>query len=819
MANGKFTMKLLKPPYLDLDTGSRKKQKEDAGWPKRPAAGVSFPASAAGRPALPARSLAAVPQARYGGIWKAALLLLALGTAALAQAADINPLPPDTVYKVSASAAPGTISVHWDILPGYYLYKDKFKFISHITGIRLGEPQFPAGEQKQDPFFGKQTIYHKDVTVTVPYTGVGKLDLELVYQVCAEVGFCYPPQHKRVDLMLVAPSAATAVAGTSNKAAPNGAENRVSPPDLTALVPGSGASGGDDASTFPPPDQVFRYSATAKDANTLELRWGITPGFYLYRQKFDIKSDNPDVQLGQPDFPEGQIKNDPNFGTSEIYTQDLDVLVPVTVSNGASKFKLTVTYQGCAEAGLCYPPQTKTQDIDLSAAGAASATAGAPNAIQAVAEQDRLANLLATGNLFWVLLTFIGIGVLLAFTPCMLPMIPILSGIIIGQGKKLTTRRAFLLSLTYVLAMAATYALVGVVVGLLGANIQLALQNPWVLGAFAALFVALALSMFGLYELQMPSSVQTWLTQHSNAQKSGAFVGVAVMGVLSALIAGPCITAPLVAVLVFIGKSGSALRGGLALFAIGLGMGIPLLAIGTSAGRLVPKTGGWMNTVKHVFGVVMLGLAIWFLGRILPGPVTLALWAILAIVCGIYMGALEPGTQGWARLWRGLGFVSLLYGLILLLGAATGGDDAFRPLARLSVGSAMQTSAAPVAQALPFKRVKTSADLDAAIAAAGGKPVMLDFAADWCVSCKELERNTYTDPAVQAALKDVVLLQADVTANDDDDKALYARFGIFGPPGVMFFGHDGKELTSYRVVGYLGPDDFLKRVDGAFAKN
>jgi thiol:disulfide interchange protein DsbD len=366
---------------------------------------------------------------------------------------------------------------------------------------------------------------------------------------------------------------------------------------------------------------------------------------------------------------------------------------------------------------------------------------------------------------------------------------------------------------------------VGVVVGLLGANIQLALQNPWVLGAFAALFVALALSMFGLYELQMPSSVQTWLTHHSNAQKSGAFVGVAVMGVLSALICGPCITAPLVAVLVFIGKSGSALRGGLALFAIGLGMGIPLLAIGTSAGRLVPKTGGWMNTVKHVFGVVMLGLAIWFLARVIPGPATLALWAVLFIVCGIYMGALEMGTQGWARLWRGLGFVGLLYGLIMLLGAATGGDDPFAPLAKVSLRGPIQTSGAlaPTAQAnaqvLPFKRIKTVADLDKEIALANGRPVMLDFAADWCVSCKELEHDTYSDPAVQAALKDAVLLQADVTANDDDDKALYARFGIYGPPGVMFFGSDGKEQTAYRVVGYLGPDDFLKRVDGAFGSH
>jgi thioredoxin:protein disulfide reductase len=753
------------------------------------------------------------------------LLLLALLALfpILGSAANQDPLPPDQVYKLNASATPGTISVHWDIQPGYYLYKDKFQFVSHITGIRLGKPVFPEAEIKQDQFFGKQPIYHKSVTVTLPYTGVGKLDLELVYQGCAEIGFCYPPQHKHVDLMLVAPSTATAATtaaapAASSKAAPNGAENKVVPPDLAALAAAGNGLPGVSGNSFPPPDQVFRFSAVAKDAKTLELHWGVSPGYYLYRQRFDIKSDNPDVQLGTPDFPQGEIKNDQYLGTSEIYKQDVDVLVPVTVSNGASKFRLTVVYQGCAEAGLCYPPQTKVQDVDLAAA--AALPSAAPAAAAPVAEQDRLAVLLRDGNLLWVMLSFIGVGILLAFTPCVLPMIPILSGLIVGQGKKLTTHHAFALSLTYVLAMAAVYAVVGVVVGLLGSNIQLALQNPWVLGVFALIFVTLALSMFGLYELQMPSAIQSHLTKHSNAQQSGAFIGVAVMGALSALICGPCITAPLVAVLVFIGQSGSALRGGLALFALGLGMGIPLLIIGTSAGKLVPKAGAWMNAVKYVFGVILLGVAIWFISRVIPGAVTLALWAALAIVCGIYLGALEPvaaKASGWSRLWKGLGFLALLYGLILLLGAALGGDDPFKPLARLSMPAVAGIGvSAPEANALPFKRIKTSADLDAAIAAAGGKLVMLDFAADWCVACKELEHDTYTDPKVQAALSGAVLLQADVTANDDDDKALYARFGLYGPPGVIFFGSDGKEVTADRVVGYLGADDFLKRVQAAF---
>ncbi len=741
----------------------------------------------------------------------------------LARAADTEPLAPDLVYKMSASAEPGSVTVHWDILKGYYLYKDKFRFVSQVTGIKLGKPEFPAGEIHTDPYFGKQEIYHKGVSVTLPVTGVGKLDLDVTYQGCAEAGFCYPPQRKHVSLMLVAANATPAAAQASSPAAaPAASTAKVNPPDLNSLISGSG-----DANDFPPPEQVFHFNARAKDQDTVEVTWQVTPGYYLYRQKFVLKSDNPDVTLGTPDFPQGEIKNDPYLGTSEIYTQDVDALIPVTRANGAGKFNLIASWQGCAEKGFCYPPQTKTVPIDLVAAGALPAMGPAPEQAP-VAEQDKLAALIKSGNLVWVFLSFIGFGMLLTFTPCVLPMVPIISGIIVGQGKGLSTKKAFFLSLTYVLAMAFAYAIAGVIVGLAGSNIQIALQNPWVLGGFALVFVALSLSMFGFYELQMPSALQSWFNQHSSKQQGGAFAGVAIMGALSALICGPCITAPLVAALIFIGESGSAFRGGLALFALGLGMGVPLLIIGTSAGKLVPKAGAWMERVKHVFGVMMLAVAIWFVARILPGPIVLALWAALAIVCGVYLGALETHTPArhLNKLWRGLGLLALLYGLILLVGAAMGGDDPLKPLAPLA-GRAAAASAGPgapgpqQASPLPFKRIKTVADLDREVAAAAAAhaPVMLDFAADWCVSCKEMDHDTYTDPAVQAALSKVVLLQADVTANDDDDQALYKRFGIFGPPSIMFFGPDGQELKAYRVVGFLGPQDFLKRLQAAFGSN
>ena len=729
---------------------------------------------------------------------KKLLLALLLLVPLAAYAAD--PLPPEQVYQPTVIAQNGLITMHWEILPGYYLYKSKFQFISHNQAVTLGAAVFPKGETKEDKFFGKQEIYRNSVSIDVPYTGAGgKTDLEVVFQGCADIGFCYPPQHKHYSLTL----------GTADPA-PTKDASAVHPPDLSSLLSGDGST------QFLPVDQAFRFLATAKDANTLELRWQIAPGYYLYRQKFDLKSDNPAVVLGQPDFPQGKIKNDAYFGTSEIYTEDIDVLVPVTKSGDATNFNLIAGYQGCAEKGICYPPVMKTVTLNLEGA---SLVPG-PSEAAPVAEQDRLALLIKSGNLALVFLAFIGLGLLLCFTPCVLPMIPIISGLIVEQGKQINTLRAFFLSLTYVLAMAFSYMVLGVVVALAGANLQALFQNPWVLTVFSLIFVALALSMFGFYELQMPSAVQSWLTRWSNAQQSGAFVGVGIMGALSALICGPCITAPLVAALVVIGETGSPLRGGVALFALGLGMGIPLLVVGTSAGKLLPKVGAWMNTVKHVFGVIMLGVAIWFLARILPGPVTLALWATLSIICAVYLGALDAVPHGWKRLWKGLGVIALLYGLILLVGAALGGDDPFRPLARFSRETPVATVsvALPAASPLPFSRIKTVDDLNQAIAAAAAqhKPVMLDFVADWCVSCKEMDHDTYSDPSVQAALKDAMLLQADVTPNDAEDQALLKHFGIYGPPSIMFFDRNGRELTGYRVVGYLGPADFLTRIHTAF---
>ncbi len=495
----------------------------------------------------------------------------------------------------------------------------------------------------------------------------------------------------------------------------------------------------------------------------------------------------------------------------------------------AQSVKLQATYQGCAEAGICYPPITRTVAVLLPAAGAGTAgaqpgVAAAPIAAPAreeasgapISEQDRLARTLLESPLWLSMGLFFGLGVLLAFTPCVFPMIPILSSIIVGQGSALTTRRAFTLSLVYVLAVAVTYTAAGVFAGLFGENLQAVFQNPWILTAFAAVFVLLALSMFGFYELQMPSALQSKLTEVSNRQRGGTLAGVAVMGLLSALIVGPCVAAPLAGALLVIGQTGDATLGGLALFSMSLGMGFPLLVIGTSAGKLLPRAGAWMDAVKAVFGVLLLAVAIWMLERILPPALSMTLWAVLLIVSGIYMGAmtqLRPDASGWSKLWKGLGLVGVIYGALLLAGASIGGGDLLQPLRGTLVAQGPGAGGdAGFERGLPFRQVKGVEGLDRALAAATGRPVMLDFYADWCVSCREMEKYTFSDPNVRQALSQTVLLQTDVTPNDPEDRALLKRFGLFGPPAILFFSPEGQERRAYRVVGFMEAPKFHAHV-------
>lgn len=597
---------------------------------------------------------------------------------------------------------------------------------------------------------------------------------------------------------------------------------------LFASLLGSTAYAVDEADLLQP-DEAFGFTLQLSEGEMLVARWQVAEGYYIYKDKLKLSvAKGSSLKLGDAIFPVSTRLDDPAFGDVEIFRGDVTVRYPLSgIAAVTASDVIKAKYQGCADVGVCYPPIRKKflvsdlKPVLLNESSTVKQTDEGSTAPQTpqLSEQDSIAASLSSDNFVWTLATFFGFGLLLAFTPCVFPMIPILSGIIIGEGDNISTRRAFSLSLAYVLAMASAYTLVGVLAALFGTNLQIWFQNPWVLVSFAIVFVILSLSMFGFFELQMPSSIQSKINSLSNRQKGGSLISAAIMGLLSALIVGPCVTAPLVGALIYIGQTGDAILGGSALFALGLGMGAPLLLIGTSAGKLMPRAGAWMEPIKSVFGVLMLAVAIWLLDRVLPPTATQLLWAVLLIMSGIYLGALRQhagDTTQWQLFWKGLGFVLLLYGSIMVIGASTGRANLLHPLQSLfqstggSTGSSEHTG-------VEFVQIKGVDGLEKAIASAqqSGQRVMLDFYADWCISCKEMEALTFTDPKVKSALSGVISLQADVTANDDADQALLEYFGIIGPPAIIFFDPQGVELKALRIVGFMPADKFTPHVKSA----
>ncbi len=718
-------------------------------------------------------------------------------------------LEPDKAFAFSASVVGDKIQLQWDVADGYYLYKDKIRLSSGTTGISLGKPELPAGKLKKDEFFGELEVYRHRIkgsaTVIHEDNSLDEFQLIAKYQGCADIGVCYPPITKTLTLKLPRLAAATAV-------------------DSIAALGSSIGLGASDEDEILEPDQAFNFSLDVADPNTLIARWQIAPDHYMYRDKIKFSLDSPDARLGKIDLPKGQEKHDEFFGDIEVYHDTVEARIPV---NRSRKEPLTLTidavYQGCAEkTGICYPPIKKKLSLDLPATSQVVSilppSEAAPLAPEhlLVSEQDQIASSLASGNSLLIILSFFGFGLLLAFTPCVFPMIPILSSIIVGQGENLTTRRAFIMSITYVLAMALTYTVAGVIAGMVGQNIQAVFQNPWVLGGFAGVFVLLSLSMFGFYDLQLPSALQSKLTEVSNKQQGGSLIGVAIMGFLSALIVGPCVAAPLAGALIYIGQTGDAVLGGMALFALSMGMGAPLVAIGTSAGKLLPRAGSWMDAIKAVFGVMLLAVAVWMLERILPVAVIMLMWATLLIISAVYMKALDPlpaDSSGWAKFWKGVGVILLLIGALQIVGALSGGKDYMQPIKGMGMGG----GDAAGQQHLSFKPVKTVADLQREInsAKSQGKFVMLDFYADWCIYCKDFEKYVFTDPRVQKKLANVVLLQADVTDNDDADQALLKHVKVTAPPAILFFDKSGKEMRGYRLVGSKTADEFLAHLNQA----
>ncbi|MFO1428930.1 MAG: protein-disulfide reductase DsbD [Candidatus Competibacteraceae bacterium] len=747
------------------------------------------------------------------------LTLLPRSTLALDEA-DL--LTADQAFVLTVTAQDtATITAQWSIAEGHYLYRERFRFSTSTPGIRLGEPRFPAGIVKQDKFAGAVETYHHNVRVEIPVSrevgAPATVELKAVSQGCADSGFCYPPQTRIVAVAL--PTKALLATGdrTENASEPPAMEPAFSPAssqaDFRTLVKTDSLRGPLEDNLLEP-DQAFMLSITTTGPRTFKVHWDIADGYYLYKDKIKLDlRDAPDLAIQTVDLPPGETTEDAHFGRRQVFYRQASALAQLQgADRGDRTIDVQVSYQGCAEAlGVCYPPISRTLPVMLAALPVAAPVTPVQTAEAAPveAEQDRIARLLSEQR-FWAMPAFFGFGLLLAFTPCILPMVPILSGLIVGRGSHVGTRRALLLSLTYVLAMAAAYTVAGVLAALLGKNIQAWFQNPWIIGATSALFVVLALSMFGFYDLQLPSRWRDRLDQYSHRQHGGHYLSVAAMGLLSALIVSPCVAPPLVGALAVIAGTGDTLLGAGALFALGLGMGAPLLLVGASAGRLLPRAGHWMEQIRNLFGVVLLAMALWLLARILPAALIMVLWAVLLIVCAVYLGALQPmetTTPGWRICIKGLGVVLLIYGILLLVGVASGGRDVLQPLRGVSL------IAGATSQPTSFRPVKTLAELEAELRQANGRPVMLDFYADWCVSCKELEQYTFGDPAVQATLGKVITLQADVTANAAPDQALLQHFGVLGPPAVLFFGPDGRERRAYRVVGYMPAETFKAHLE------
>lgn len=730
-----------------------------------------------------------------------ALLLLAITFVTPNLSASDELLEVDQAFQLQEVKVDGqNFIVEWKVADEYYLYKKRFSIES--SNLTLGEASYSKSKTKDDVIFGKTEVYFQKAKITQPFTGqASETELTIKYQGCADrLGVCYPPQTRKVTVSIPAP----AMTGTGFEVPDSlGALN-----DL--LIEDSG-------SELLPADEAFAFSHSMVDGK-LQLNWNVASGYHLYRDKIKVSVETGSADLMPLELPPSVLSKDPVFGEVNVYKGTATAYL--SAANIADNTTIDLSYQGCSsESGVCYPPEHKKITLNPAEftpppAGASIATATV-NDSSNLSETDQIANTLKNSSVWIVLGTFFLFGLLLALTPCVFPMIPILSSLIVGQGENLSTRKAFVMSLVYVLAMSITYTVAGVLAGLFGENLQAAFQNPWIIGTFSLVFVALAFSMFGFYELKLPNSLQNKITNLSNKQEGGTLTGVAIMGFLSALIVGPCVAPPLAGALIYIGQTGDALLGGFALFAMSMGMGLPLILLGTSAGKLMPRAGGWMNQVTVAFGVIMLGLAIWMAERILPAVVTNFAWAALLIGSAIYMGVFESSKEksGWQKFFQSIAMLFFLYGALIIVGVAGGSQSLLKPLEVFKGGATMQTAQ----QQLSFKKIKSIEDLNAelATAKANKQTVMLDFYADWCVSCKEMEQFTFTDSKVINRLNNTVLLKADVTKNDDIDKTLMKKFGIIGPPAILFF-KDGEERAAQRVVGFKPADDFLQSINKAF---
>ncbi len=764
-------------------------------------------------------------------------LLLLMSQTGFAINNDDGPMLPEIAFQSEVTVKDAnTLIAKWTIADKTYLYRNKIKFANAGKVYQIGKYELPKGKVKKDPLFGKVNIFRQQVSVEIPIKRLDpntkQISITTHWQGCADMGVCYPPQKKVHTVLLAA-------ADTKNLKLGD-AEKKLAIKKVADI--GSNLGLNDNQDMPLPVGKAFKFS-TSIEGKQYFVKWDITKDYYLYRNKVKITALTNGIKVKDVKIPKGKTKKDPLFGQVQVFYNSLNVSATLEGELSDKIEKLQVVYQGCAEAGICYPPVRKIVSINktgiagiqtlggfgapptksISSANFSSASSDviiSTDAKQAcdtgqVSELGQLEKILSDGNLWLVIGVFLIAGLLLAFTPCVFPMIPILFSIIAGQGDKISTKKAFSLSLIYVLSMAVVYTSVGVLAGLMGKNLNAIFNDPIAIIAFVIVFLILALSMFGVFTFQMPGSVQNRLSNLSNNQKGGSVFGVIIMGVLAALIAGPCVAAPIAAALIFIGNQGDATLGGIALFSMSIGMGIPLLILGTGGGKYLPKAGAWMDRVKAFFGIGLLALAIYLLdrleGRYMPEHVILIISGVLALFTAFYMGlfsAIKEGANNWAKVWKLVSVGVLTIGLVWIIAGATKGDSLLDPLGHLSKSSTEHH--------LKFKKIKSISDLakEVNLAKSQGKSVMLDFYADWCIECVRMERTTFSDPTVQAALNNTVVLQADVTKDDAIDQLLRNKFNIPGPPAILFFNKKGEELRKYRFFGYMKAEPFAKLLQG-----
>ena len=698
------------------------------------------------------------------------------------------------LLAVDDAFAPEIISVNndnftlrFEIADKYYLYKHAFKFPNDNQAVTFGNAIIPEGKKKEDEFFGEVETYHHQIDIVIPFentNNVKQTSFKFKYQGCAEAGVCYPPQTKTIEVQLANQEPLGSSDGLFNKSSSLLGEDDSWTGQLDSVLP---------------EDQAFKFETIAIEAETLSARFTMDKNIYLYKDKVELISLTDGISIDSLTFPKSVSKDDPHFGQVEVFFDQIEVDVGITRKKGSSnKLDIEAMFQGCVDEGICYPPSQRLITVDLPEMTAGSTQVKGGQDTSELSEQDQIQSDIEKSSWAMTILRFFGFGLLLALTPCIFPMIPILSGLIMGQGE-ITRSRAFMLSLIYVLAMALAYTAAGVIAGMLGANIQAALQKPWIIITFSMVFVALAMSMFGYYELQLPASWQNKLSNLSNKQKSGSYIGVGIMGFLSAIIVGPCVAPPLAGAVLYISNTGDPVVGGFALFAMSMGMGVPLLIIGASAGKWMPQSGGWMNVVKAFFGIALLAMAIWFLSRIIPGRITLALFGILALLSSIFWFryAMKNGIKGkMVGLFLVFKILLIAIGVVQIIGAIRGNTDFMHPLTKYETH---------------FVKIKSYDELNKAIKGTD-KPVLLDFYADWCVECVRMERATYSKLPVQKELDRFLVLKADVTVQDDIDKDLMKQFKIVGPPATLFFGKDNQLIKQYSFFGFKGPEDFIEHL-------